>query len=399
MYDFNQIINRHNTDSLKYDGGAARGKPSGLLPLWVADMDFSAPDYVLNVIHERVNHGIFGYSEPDTAYFEALQKWHKTRLGYEFNPKWVTLTPGIVYAIAAAIKAFTSPGDAVIIQEPVYYPFRQMVEYNDRKLLVNELQLIGEKYSIDFNDFERQIAENNAKLFILCSPHNPVSRVWTENELREIIRICAKYDVLILSDEIHCDFIFDFTDSAENGNGNRHFCLPALCPDEQARIILCTAPSKTFNLAGLQLANVFISDAALRKTFRREVAKSGFSQACSLAIVACRAAYAGGDDWLNALNRYLWGNMQFLDSFLKENMPQVKLIPPEATYLAWLDCRQLKLSPDELDAKLLNDAKLWLSRGDSFGLGGSGFTRINVGCPRATLEECTRRLHALFATL
>ncbi|MCL2199866.1 MAG: pyridoxal phosphate-dependent aminotransferase [Defluviitaleaceae bacterium] len=386
MINFGHLVERHGTDSLKYDGAASRGKPADILPLWVADMDFPAPQVVLDAIHQRVSHGIFGYSEPSAEYFDALGNWFTTRFGYEFKPEWVTLAPGVVYAISMAIRAFTKRGEAVLIQEPVYYPFRQMVVHNERELVVNELQLRGETYSVDFDDFEKKIADNNVRLFILCSPHNPVSRCWTAEELREMVRICAKYDVLIFSDEIHCDFIF---------KGNTHHALPVICPEESARIIFCTAPSKTFNLAGLQLSNVFISDEGRRKLFVKEVLRSGFSQAGGLAIVACRAAYAYGAEWLEELNGYLWDNMMYMDNFLKKNMPAVKLIPPQATYLAWLDCRALGLSPAEMDERLTK-AGLWLSRGDSFGTGGAGFTRVNVGCPRSTLEECMGRFAKAF---
>ncbi|MCL2225966.1 MAG: pyridoxal phosphate-dependent aminotransferase [Defluviitaleaceae bacterium] len=383
--DFNKVIDRRQTDSLKFDGAAARGKPEDILPLWVADMDFPAPEAVLQAVHERVAHGIFGYSEPDGAYFCALEKWFTGRLGYEFSSDWVTLTPGVVYAISVAIRGLTARGDAILIQEPVYYPFRQMVVHNGRQLVVNELQLRDKIYEIDFADFEEKITANNVKLFILCSPHNPVGRCWTADELREMVRICEKHNVLIFSDEIHCDFIFP-----DAAIGNKHRVLPAICPSE--KIILCTAPSKTFNLAGLQLSNVFIAESKLRKQFTREVMRSGFSQAGSLAIVACRAAYEHGAGWLDELNKYLYANMLYLDEFLKTNIPTVRLIPPQATYLAWLDCRALNLTPDELDSKITNDAKLWLSRGDTFGTGGAGFTRINVGCPRETLTTCLERL-------
>lgn len=385
-YDFDKVINRRGTDSLKFDGAAARGKPADILPLWVADMDFPAPPQVLDAIHERVLHGIFGYSEPDTAYFNALAKWFTGRFGYNFFPAWVVLAPGVVYAISVTITAYTEQTEAILIQEPVYYPFRQIIVHNNRRLVVNKLQLNGDKYTVNFSDFEKKITENNVKLFILCNPHNPVSRCWTADELREMVRICAKHDVLIFSDEIHCDFIFV---------GNTHHVLPTLCPNESERIILCTAPSKTFNLAGLQLANVFISNPKLRKIFTSEVLKSGFSQAGSLAIVACRAAYEHGAQWLDELNKYLWANMMYMNSFLKANLPSVRLIPPQATYLAWLDCRVIRLSPAELDSKIVQ-AGLWLSRGDSFGTGGEGFTRINVGCPRATLEACMKRFNGIF---
>ncbi|MCL1882450.1 MAG: pyridoxal phosphate-dependent aminotransferase [Defluviitaleaceae bacterium] len=382
-YGFDKVVERRGTDSLKFDGAVKRGMPADVLPLWVADMDFPAPKSVLDAIHDRVSHGIFGYSEPSDDYFNALEHWFTHRLGYSFSPKWVTLTPGVVFAIAVAIRAFTKENEAVLIQEPVYYPFRDTIIENNRKHVVNELQLKGDEYVMDFADFEQKIAENSVKLFILCNPHNPVGRVWRRDELCEIMRICEKYDVLIISDEIHCDFIFP---------ENTHLVLPALFPEKQDRIILCTAPSKTFNLAGLQLANIFISEPKLRRAFRDETSRSGFSQANSLGIVACRAAYESGADWLDALNKYLFANMNFIDEFLKKNIPTIRLIPPQATYLAWLDFRKLNISPEELERILVKKANLWLSRGDIFGAAGRGFIRINVACPRSTLDTCMNRI-------
>jgi len=385
-YNFDQIINRRKTESLKFDGAVSRGKPAAVLPLWVADMDFPTPDCVLGALQECVSRGVFGYTEPDTSYFDALAGWFTGRFGYEFDSSWVTLTPGVVYALCTAISAYTQPGDAILIQEPVYHPFRESILRKERRLIVNELRL-EDSYVIDFADFEKQIAENDVKLFILCNPHNPVGRVWRADELREMVRICAKYNVLILSDEIHCDFIFP---------GHTHLCLPALLPQEQSKMILLTAPSKTFNLAGLQISNVFISDPTLRRMFRREVYKSGYSQANQLGIAACRAAYSGGSDWLDALLIYLRDNMLFVDRFLKEHLPTVLFSPPQGTYLAWLDCRKLGLTPDVLDHKLLHEAGLWLSRGDTFGPSGTGFVRINTACPRSFLETCMDRFVAVF---
>ena len=386
-FDFDKIIDRRGTDCIKFDGAVSRGKPANVLPLWVADMDFSAPDCVLDALAERVRHGIFGYSEPGAGYFDALAGWFTERFGYVFDPAWVILTPGVVNAICTAIRAFTAPGDAILIQEPVYYPFRECVLDNGRRLIVNTLQLGDGGYVIDFVDFERQILENHVKLFLLCSPHNPVGRVWRAAELREMVRICTDHDVLILSDEIHCDFVFP---------GHTHHVLPALVPEEAGRMILATAPSKTFNLPGLQIANIFISDRGLRRAFRRELGAGGFSQANALGIVACQAAYAGGAAWLEALNAYLLANMERVDAFLRTNLPQVRLILPEGTYLAWLDCRGLGLSADELERKLLFEAKLWLNRGDMFGVSGAGFVRVNVGCPRAVLDEALGRMGACF---
>ena len=386
-YNFDRIISRHKTGSLKFDGAVSRGKPSDILPLWVADMDFPAPDCVLEALQERISHGIFGYSEPDSIYFDALAGWFTHRFGYEFDPDWVTLVPGVVYAICTAISAYTKPGDGILIQEPVYHPFRESILANNRRPIVNELRLTKDSYVIDFADFERKIIENDVKLFLLCNPHNPIGRVWQADELREMVRICVKYNVLIIADEIHCDFVFP---------GHTHLCLPALLPEEKSKIILLTAPSKSFNLAGLQISNVFISDFTLRREFRRTNTKNGYSQANQLGIAACRAAYLGGADWLDALVTYIGGNMAFLDRFLKDNLPKVRLTPPQGTYLAWLDCRDIGLTPDELDHELVHTAGLWLSRGDTFGSSGAGFTRINTACPRTVLETCMKRFCATF---
>jgi len=387
-YNFDKIIDRRKTESLKFDGAVSRGKPADILPLWVADMDFPAPSCVLDALQKSVSHGIFGYTEPDSSYFDALKGWFTERFGYKFNPDWVTVVPGLVYAINMAISAFTKTGDGILIQEPVYHPFRSGILRHERRPVVNELRLTGDSYVVDFEDFEKQIAENNVKMFILCSPHNPVGRVWRADELQEMVRICAKYDVLIISDEIHCDFVFPEYE---------HLCLPALLPEEQANIILLTAPSKTFNLAGLQISNVFISEPTLRRTFQHEVLKTGFAHPNQLGIVACRAAYLGGADWLDALLVYIKENMMFIDKYLKEHLPDVRLIPPEGTYLAWLDCRKLGLSADDLDNKIVNDAKLWLSRGDGFGASGAGFIRVNTACPITVLKTCMERLVEVLA--
>ncbi|MCL2367436.1 MAG: pyridoxal phosphate-dependent aminotransferase [Oscillospiraceae bacterium] len=382
-FDFDRIIERRGTDSLKFDSGEKRGKPADILPLWVADMDFSAPEPVLLALQERVRHGIFGYTEPSAPYFDALVTWFTGRFGYTFDPEWVVITPGVVNAISIALRAFTAPGDAVLIQEPVYYPFRQTIHANGRRLAVNTLRFVGGKYTIDFADFERQIVEHGVKLFILCSPHNPVGRVWREDELQEMVRICAKHDVLILSDEIHCDFVFP---------GHTHHLLPTLVSEEAGRMILATAPSKTFNLPGLQVSNIFISDPDLRKAFLRGLHAGGLSHANTLGLVACQAAYSEGASWLEALLVYLRGNMERIDAFLRAELSLVRLVPPEGTYLAWLDCRQLGLSPEALDDKLLHGAGVWLNRGDLFGATGAGFVRLNAGCPRGALDEALARI-------
>lgn len=377
-FNFDEQIERKNTDSIKFDNVKSRGKSEDLLPLWVADMDFSAPDEVINALAERAQHGIFGYSEPNDAYYDALGKWFLTRLGWEIERSWVVMASGVVYAINTAIRAFTSKGDAVLIQQPVYYPFASSIENNERRLVSNDLVYENGRYTIDFEDFERKIIDNEVKLFILCSPHNPVGRVWTENELVKMGEICLKYGVIVLSDEIHGDFIY---------KGNKHSVFANLRPEFAEVCITCTAPTKTFNLAGLHISNIIISNKTLRKSFKDEINRTGMSQLGIMGIVACRAAYEHGGRWLDALLEYLSENLSFVRDFIAQRLPKLKLVEPEGTYLVWIDFRGLKLSDKELERFIEDKAKLWLDGGIMFGKAGSGFERINIACPRKTLEQ------------
>jgi cystathionine beta-lyase len=383
-YDFDRIIDRRNTYSMKYNP-AARGKPVDVLPLWVADMDFSIPPCVSEALEERVKHGIFGYSEPDEAYFSAVHGWYEQRFGWHIEKEWLTVTPGVVNALYIAIRALTEPGDGVVIQQPVYYPFETSVVQTGRKLLVNELVYKDGKHAIDFEDFENKIKQ--AKLFILCSPHNPGGRVWTGDELMRMGEICLKYNVNVISDEIHQDFVYP---------GYRHLVFAELDPRFAGITITCTSPSKTFNLAGLLHANIFASNKILRDKFKHEYASCGLSQPGTMGLVACRAAYESGADWVDELVKYLNGNMRFLQEFLQTNIPKIKFTLPEATYLAWLDCSELGLSSSELNNLITHKAKLWLNDGPSFGAGGKGFQRLNAACPQSMLKEAMGRLKGAF---
>lgn len=377
-YNFDEIVNRAGTNSLKYDFTAERGKPDGILPLWVADMDFRAPPCVLEALTVKSQHGIFGYSDTNQSYMEVLQNWFSYHFDFEIQPQWLVKTPGIVYAICTAIRALTGKGDAVLIQEPVYYPFHESILMNERTLVVNQLVYANGRYVIDFEDFENKITENNVKMFILCSPHNPVGRVWTEEELIRMGDICQKHGVIVISDEIHADFTY---------TGHRHFVFADLKPAFSEITVTCTAPSKTFNLAGLQISNIFIANRSIRHTFKKEIVKSGYSQLNIMGIEACKAAYLGGQDWLMALRGYLAENLNFIRDFLRRKLPQIKLIEPEGTYLVWLDCKELGLSDKQLDDLIVNKARLWLDAGTMFGAGGEGFQRINIACPKSILEQ------------
>ncbi|MDR3345410.1 MAG: pyridoxal phosphate-dependent aminotransferase [Oscillospiraceae bacterium] len=381
-YDFDSPPSRAGTDSLKFDFAAERGRPADILPLWVADMDFPAPQEVLDAIHNCAKHGIFGYTDPKADYFEILSAWFADRFGYAIRPEWVDITPGVVVALALAVKAYTKPGDWVLIQSPVYYPFREVIADNDRQIAANSLVPVDGVYQIDFADFEEQIVRYGVKLFLLCSPQNPTGRVWTREELLRMGEICAQHGVVIVSDEIHCDFVWN----------NAHTVLPTLSAELAERTVLCTSPAKTFNLAGLQVSNIIIQNALLRAKFKKQVDAMGYSQMSSVGLAATKAAYAHGGDWLAQLREYLTDNLTFLRSFLREHIPQIRLIEPQGTYLAWLDCRDLDLSEQELADLITNKAGLWLDSGTMFGPEGAGFQRMNFACPRGTLEKALRRL-------
>jgi len=387
-YDFDRVVERRNTDSLKFDYAKKRGRPEDILPLWVADMDFPAPPEVLSALRERVDHGIFGYSDAaDSTYFDTVNHWYQTRFGYTFQESWLTKTPGVVYALCVAIRAFTREGDGVLIQPPVYYPFTESVVENNRVLAQNVLVEHDGQYSVDLIDFERKIVEHNVKLFLLCSPHNPVGRVWKREELLAMGDICLRHEVVVVSDEIHADFVYP---------GFQHSVFASLKPEFEAITITCTAPSKTFNLAGLQIANIFIADPSLRKKFRTEVNASGYSQPNVMGLIASRAAYEHGADWLDELLVYLRGNLDYLRDFLARDIPRIRLVEPEGTYLAWLDCRALGLSDAVLNHWITRTAKLWLDAGTMFGAGGEGFVRLNYACPRATLTQALLQLKAAY---
>lgn len=382
-YDFDELIDRRNTDSIKYDFAKKRGKPEGVLPLWVADMDFRTPPCVIDALVEKSRHGIFGYSQTGNDYYEALRNWFSMQFDWNIQPEWLVKTPGVVFAICMAIRAFTDEGDAVLIQQPVYYPFSESVLVNRRKLVINQLVYSQGRYLIDFPDFEDKIIKNNVKLFILCSPHNPVGRVWTREELEKLGYICLKHGVIVVSDEIHADFTYP---------GHRHMVFAGVKPEFTDITVTCTAPTKTFNLAGLQISNIFIADRDMRRKFRTEITRSGYSDPNIMGIVACRAAYQGGGEWLMELKKYLSDNLDFLRNFLKQKLPQIRLVEPEGTYLVWLDFSPLGLDDKELDDLIVNKAGLWLDAGTMFGAGGEGFQRINIACPRSVLEKALGQL-------
>lgn len=382
-YDFDRVYDRRNTNSLKYDFAAERGRPGGALPLWVADMDFKAPDEVIAALKAKAEHGIFGYSEPKEDYFRTLRDWFLTRHGWETEPHKFTLGCGVVFSVCALLRTVTEAGDAVVICQPVYYPFAESVLSNGRRLVVSELKNDGGVYSVDYADFERKIEENGVKAFILCNPHNPVGRVWSRGELERMGDICLKHGVFVISDEIHSDFVY---------GQNRHTVFSAVKKEYEKMCAICTAPTKTFNLAGLHISNTYISDDGLRGRYVEELNRQGYSQPNIMGLTACRAAYEYGAEWLEELKKYLGENIRYVSSYIKEELPQIGFVPPQGTYLVWLDFRRLGMDDERLKEFIADKAGLWLDDGYIFGAGGSGFERMNIACPRSVLKTALDRL-------
>lgn len=383
MADFDRLTDRRGTDCLKYDFAAERGYPAEVLPFWVADMDFPAPEPVVKALEQRARHGIFGYTDIKEDYREILARWFQRRHGWQIEGEWLSITPGVVFGICTAIRAFTQPGEGVLICPPVYYPFAASIKANGRKLVESPLVEKEGHYEIDSEDFEQKIVANEVKLFVLCSPHNPVGRVWSRQELEQVAAICQKHQVLVVADEIHQDFVRP---------GHRHTVFASLGAEVADFTVTCTSPSKTFNLAGLQISHIFISNESLRRRFRHELEAVGYGEPNAMAEVAAKAAYSEGEPWLTELLSYLEENLRRTRAFLAEHLPQVKLIEPEGTYLLWLDCRGTGLSPEEQDEAIIQRGRIWLDEGRIFGKGGEGFQRINMACPWATLEEGLKRL-------
>ena len=385
QYDFDTPIDRTHTWSIKHDFKKENGKADDILPLWVADMDFRSPDSVVEALKKAVDHGIFGYSRADESYFDAVAAWYQKRHHLTLQPEWMTCTPGIVFALSIAVRAFTQEGDAVLIQPPVYHPFSRAILRNKRTLVENPLVLKDGHYEMDLEELEQKVLDEHVKLMILCNPHNPVGRVWTREELTALADICLRHHVYVISDEIHGDFVWQGHEQTPYASISEEACLHSM---------MCTAPSKTFNLAGMATSNLFIPDPERRRKFRSELLDVGQENMNRLGLFACRAAYEGGGEWLDQLIGYLAGNLALVRDFCKNRVPQIQLVEPEGTYLAWLDCRELGMTDDELMAFFSNEAKVWLDPGTHSGEQGSGFMRFNLGSSRSVIAQALDQIEA-----
>lgn len=376
-YNFDSFINRRGTNSLKWDYINSIFNKEDLIPLWVADMDFKCAEPITKAIEERAKHGIFGYTGKPESYYNSIISWMKKRHGLEIKKTWISHSPGIVPAINMCVLAYSNPGDRILVQCPVYYPFFSAIENHGRVLVNSSLKLVHEKYYMDFKDLEDKF-KTGIKLMILCNPHNPVGRVWSIEELKLLGDLCVKYDVTIISDEIHSDLIYPFY---------KHISIASISEELALKTVTCTAPSKTFNIAGLATATLIIPNQELLNKYNTVLNNLGISTCNTFGVTALEAAYTYGEDWLEELLIYLQGNMSFLDHFLKTRIPKIKLIPPEGTYLAWLDCRDLNLNDEELKNFMISKAGVGLNNGLEFGCGGEGFQRMNVACSRRILEK------------
>lgn len=382
QYNFDADVNREGTNALKYDVLEERfGRPD-LLPLWVADMDFEAPPCVKEAIIERAKHGVFGYSCPSQAYYDSIINWVGKQHKWNINKEWITFIPGIVRGIAFVIDCFTKKGDKVIIQPPVYHPFSIVPTLHERELVFNHLECDGENiFRINFDLLRQQAKE--AKLLILCNPHNPGGRVWTREELAEIAEICYENNLLVISDEIHSDLAFaPYT----------HVPFASVSEKAAQCSITFMAPSKTFNVAGIVSSFGVVPNAQLRETFFHYLRRSEFNEAHLYAYVVAQTVYTQGEAWLKEAKEYIWQNIQFVDKYLQTHLPKIKAILPQASFLIWLDCKELGLSQEELVSFFVNEAKLALNNGTMFGDGGEGYMRINVGTQRQKLEQALTQL-------
>jgi cystathionine beta-lyase len=382
-------IERRGTASLKWDFQKRLAGEEGLLPLWVADMDFPSPREVQAALRRRIRHPVYGYTLEPESWYQAAMEWTRSRHGWDLERDWLLACPGVVPAIDLAILAFSAPGDGVVIQPPVYHPFASCIRSNGRQVLENPLRLEGSRYSPDLEQLEEGLtgrapqSRAPARMLLLCSPHNPVARVWRREELEALAEVCLRRGLILVSDEIHCDLVLP---------GHRHLPTASLSKEVAQRTVTLLSATKTFNLAGLGGSLAVIPDPELRRRFRAAKEALWTSAANALSVVAAEAAWRHGAPWLERVLAYVAANYRFLADFLVAELPAARVLPLEGTYLAWLDLRALGFSDAELKRRILREARLWLDDGPKFGTGGRGFQRLNLACPRTTLREALERL-------
>ncbi len=392
---FDVEIDRRGTNSVKWEFKQKPNDPTSveptdrffgpdrMLPMWVADMDFRCPEPVIQALVERAQRGVFGYTVPTDAFYQSVVSWMRRRHGWEIDPEWICTAPGVVPALHMLVRTFVSQGDGVVIQRPVYFPFFGAIEHNRAVLVNNPLLYENDKYRMDWDNLARAVSDPSVKLAILCSPHNPVGRVWSKDELIRFGETCIKHNVLVVSDEIHGDLIYA---------GHSFTPFATISRDFAQHSIICTAPSKTFNIAGLQTSCIIIPNDDLRARFAETLASNGFFGVGTFGMVALQAAYDHGEPWLTQLLDYLQGNLDYLLTYVAEHIPAIHVVRPQGTYLVWLDCRKLGLEKKQLERLMREQAKVYLDEGYIFGPEGEGFERINIACPRHLLAEALERI-------
>lgn len=378
-YDFDTIIPRRGTNSYKWD----TPEEENVLPMWVADMDFRTAPAIVEALQERVAHGIFGYTKVPKAYYDAVVRWFGNRHRWQINPQWIIYTSGVVPALSAIIKALTQPGDKVIVQTPAYNCFYSSIRNNECELSANNLIYRDGLYTIDFDDLEAKAADPKAKLLLLCNPHNPVGRVWTPEELWRIGDICLRNGVFVVADEIHCELTY---------NGHNYTPFASLSERFQQNSVTCVSPSKAFNLAGLQIANIIAADGEIRRRIDRVININEVCDVNPFGVIATIAAYNEGGEWLDALRKYLWENYEYLCCFFEEHLPKYHVLPLEGTYLVWIDCRASGIGSDATTLRLQEKQRLMVNSGTIYGPGGEGFIRLNIACPRKLLTDGLKRI-------
>ena len=380
-YDFDEIIPRRHTNSYKWDGAT----DSNVLPLWVADMDFRTAPAITEALKQRVEHGIFGYTRVPDEYYEAVTAWFKRRHGWDIRREWMIYTSGVVPAISAIIKALTGPGDKVLVQTPVYNCFFSSIRNNGCEVASSPLVYEDRTYRMDLEDLERKASDEKTKVMLLCNPHNPAGRVWTREELTAVGEICIRHGVTVVSDEIHCELVY---------SGHRHIPFASISDDFLRHSVTCVSPSKAFNIAGLQIANIIAPDETMRRRIDKAININEVCDVNPFGVIATMAAYNEGEEWLGQLLDYLWQNYLFLIEFCRTHLPDFPVARLEGTYLAWMDCRTLGIGSEELEQLLVGEAKLWLNAGTMYSAEGEGFMRWNLACPRSVLKQALARFKA-----
>ena len=384
-YNFDEIVQRKHTDCLKYDNLKEMFGTEEVLPMWIADMDFKTPDFIVDAIRNRLSHELLGYSYICKRWRPAIQSWVSRRYGWQVEADEIGFVGGIVPAISFALQCFTKAGDKVMIQPPVYHPYHHVTHDLERTLVMNPLKLVNGQFEVDFADFEEKV--KNCKIFLLCNPHNPGGRVWSKDELVRMCEICAKYNVLVISDEIHCDMVL---------KGYKHIPFASCCEKAKDICITFMAASKTFNIAGLKSSYQIIQNEDIRKQYHEFLRKSELDTAHVFATGPVATAYEQGEEWVEQMLEYVEANIDFMEQYLKKNMPKMGMIRPQASFLVFLDARGLGLPHDELVKFFIREAKVGMNDGAMFGEEGSGYMRMNLGCPRSILEKALNQIKAAY---